>query len=426
MTARIFIRRLRRLPSQWRQHGTVGLIRHILRHRRHILTAPHKNDAIGFYSFVYEDPYGQPIGPDDVVSTNTINWFIPPFGPSAGGHMTIFRTISGLEKRGFECRIILVGDVGDRTPSDVKYSIDEFFVRLKAEVFIGRHNAPKSHISMATSWHTAYDVRDFQGTRYRGYFVQDFEPHFYPVGSESVFAEQTYRFGFFGITAGDWLAKILADEYGMATRPFGFSYDRHIYYPTNHKESYVNKSKKVFFYARPVTPRRGFEFGLLVMKELTKRLPDVQVVFAGWDISNYSIPFHHHNAGSVSPSDLAVLFNECDAALILSLTNLSLMPLELMACETPLVSNRGNNTEWLLNESNCVLADMSVESMADALQEVLEKNELRANIIEGGRKTIANTDWDREAGRVADALREFAPSLEKNHDMDRSDVTKRG
>jgi hypothetical protein len=44
--------------------------------------------------------------------------------------------------------------------------------------------------------------------------VQDFEPYFEPVGSYSTFAENTYRFGFHGITLGEWLSKKLTNEYG--------------------------------------------------------------------------------------------------------------------------------------------------------------------------------------------------------------------
>jgi hypothetical protein len=45
--------------------------------------------------------------------------------------------------------------------------------------------------------------------------VQDFEPYFEPVGSYSTFAENTYRFGFHGITLGEWLSKKLTNEYDM-------------------------------------------------------------------------------------------------------------------------------------------------------------------------------------------------------------------
>ena len=56
----------------------------------------------------------------------------------------------------------------------------------------------------ATGWETAYPVFNDAGDARKCYFVQDFEPLFYPVGSEYVLAENTYRFNFFGITAGKW------------------------------------------------------------------------------------------------------------------------------------------------------------------------------------------------------------------------------
>src|SRR5690606_37442928 len=57
----------------------------------------------------------------------------------------------------------------------------------------------------ATAWETAYPVFVDPSTARRLYFVQDFEPTFYATGSNSVLAENTYRFGFHGITAGRWL-----------------------------------------------------------------------------------------------------------------------------------------------------------------------------------------------------------------------------
>ena len=90
---------------------------------------------------------------------------------------------------------------------------------------------------------------------------RDFEPHFYAHGSEYEFAENTYKMGFRGITAGDWLRDIMRNEYGMQADSFHFSYDDKVYQP---KEKPDNE-KRVFFYARPVTPRRDFELGMLEM-----------------------------------------------------------------------------------------------------------------------------------------------------------------
>ena len=83
----------------------------------------------------------------------------------------------------------------------------------------------------------------------------------------------------------------MRNEYGMQADSFHFSYDDKVYQP---KEKPDNE-KRVFFYARPVTPRRDFELGMLALNELCRRMPEIEVVFAGWDVSGYEIPFKHRN-----------------------------------------------------------------------------------------------------------------------------------
>jgi glycosyltransferase involved in cell wall biosynthesis len=162
---------------------------------------------------------------------------------------------------------------------------------------------------------------------------------------------------------------------------------------------------RVFFYARPPTPRRAFELGLLVLEEVVRRVRDVEVVFAGWDISDYSVPFKHSDAGLLSLNELPDLYSQCDVALVLSLSNLSLLPLELMACGTPVVSNQSPSTEWLLNKNNARLAPTTVDDLADAVCAVLNDPTEANRLREGGFATVAATDWHSEARKMADILR---------------------
>ena len=67
----------------------------------------------------------------------------------------------------------------------------------------------------------------------------------------------------------------------------------------------TGQRKESLFYARPVTPRRDFELGMLALNELCRRMPEIEVVFAGWDVSGYEIPFKHRNLGIVTPQVLA-------------------------------------------------------------------------------------------------------------------------
>jgi len=153
----------------------------------------------------------------------------------------------------------------------------------------------------------------------------------------------------------------------------------------------------VFFYARPPTPRRAFELGLLVLNAVWERLPDVQFVLAGWDTAGYHIPFPHLNCGTLALDDLPDLYSQCDAALVLSLTNASLLPLELMSSGCAVVSNRGANVEWLLNDDVVMLAESSPEKLADAVCALLEDDARRHAMSQRAEAFARSQTWDAVA-----------------------------
>ncbi len=62
-------------------------------------------------------------------------------------------------------------------------------------------------------------------------------------------------------------------------------------------------------------------------------MPEIEVVFAGWDVSGYEIPFKHRNLGIVTPQVLADSYAICDMCLVISNTNLSLVPFEVMGLQ---------------------------------------------------------------------------------------------
>lgn len=367
----------------------------------HVLHPPPPTDVCKHFSFVATPPFGTPIGEASRPARNTINFFVPEVGRGSGGHLNIFRFMVNLMALGYECRLVVCNSNGIKDAEWLAADIADWFQPMGADIYFWpEEQIPQAHFSFATGWQTAYPVNAFLGTSHRFYLVQDFEPYFYAHGSEYAFAEQSYRLPLKAITAGQWLADKLHTEYGMESTPIGFSYDKHLYRPIANRQ----KNPHVLFYARPVTPRRGFELGLMVLTEVSRRLPHVRFILAGWDVSNYTISFDHLNAGIVPLDELPDLYGQCDAALVISLTNLSLLPLELMACGCAVVSNSGPNVEWLLNEDNSALADATVRGLADALQRVLEDTEYRTKIVEGGFRTVGQTDWLTEARRIAEIL----------------------
>lgn len=374
----------------------------------HIISpSKEKLSGVEKYDVLMGPDFGKKISIEDLDKT-TINWFIPPVGKGSGGHLNIFRFIRNLESLGFNNRIIIVGDPQPRSAKVAKENIQKWFFPLSAGVYIYDASAiPPAFFAIATEWRTAYFVKRFLGCIKKCYFIQDFEPWFYPAGTDSIFAENTYRFGFYGFTAGTWLARKLTEDYGMKTLPLGFSFDRDLYYSTESdsvEREKFNFPKKIFFYARPPTTRRAYELGLLVLREVSRAIPNVSVVMAGWDMRSYKIPFKYENAGLVELKDLAGIYRQCDVALVLSFSNVSLLPLELMACGVPVVSNRAPFTEWLLNEENSVLAEPTIESLTQAILSVLNDANLASRLKKSGLDFSSQTSWDLEAVKLAKAL----------------------
>lgn len=274
-----------------------------------------------------------------------IAWIMSPPGETSGGHHNLFRFINFAEKAGHKCTIYLYSNFA--SVIDIKgirqmMSRSNAFPNIRAEIF---QYDPAQGVSseiqaiFATGWETAYPAFLDKSLARRFYFVQDFEPLFYPVGSESVLAENTYRFGFHAITAGGWLSNKLSTEFGMSADHFDFGVEHERYFLKNEK-----KRDEIFFYARPVTPRRGFELGIMALEEFAKLRPDVKINLAGWDVSSWNLPFPYENLGGVDISKLNDIYNRCSAGLVVSMTNMSLLPLELIAAGvTPVVNDAPNN-----------------------------------------------------------------------------------
>ncbi|MCL2365866.1 MAG: glycosyltransferase family 1 protein [Oscillospiraceae bacterium] len=332
----------------------------------------------------------------------SINWIVPEVGVGSGGHINIFRFVSHLQKRGHKNRIYIFGNNPYRNNEDFrKFVFDNFDLDRSVEVYWSEKYIKYADATIATSWPTAYFVKSFDNTQKKFYFVQDFEPLFYAVGSEYAFAENTYKMGFVGLTAGDWLKNKLENDYAMKCTSFSFSYDKQLYKPFGKRD----KKSRLLFYARPVTQRRMFELGVLALNEFHFKFPEVEIIMAGWDVSDYHTSFPFQNAGTVSTDELGEMYSDCDLVITLSGTNLSLLPLEVMACNVALMSNRGANVDWLLDDNNSILCDLTIEDIVTKLCAFFSNKDSYKDIVENGYQCAIASDWESECIKVEKAIK---------------------
>ncbi|WJK08335.1 rhamnosyltransferase WsaF family glycosyltransferase [Pseudomonas fluorescens] len=405
MNAHLLAAQIKKSLNHIRQEGFssfLNILSRRLKSSRSLFTKP---DVMHAYRFLKFTPMVQK--PDDALSNGekTVNWYIPPIGKGSGGHLNLFRFMQHIGNMGFINRVVIVEDDGEQSVAKAKSTIRAWFEIDNVEVYYINADVPSAAVTIATSWQTAYAVKNVSATTHKCYFVQDYEPWFYPAGTEYALAEQTYRFGFHGFTAGSWLSALLNREFGMSCTALGFSYERALYKP--YPKAVTTGNKRVFFYVRPPTARRAFDLGVLVLAELAQRMPAVTVVMAGWDVHHYTFPFDCEHAGLKNPDQLAELYSSCDVALVLSMTNLSLLPLEIMACGVPVVSNRAECTQWLLNDDIAMLAEPTVEGLADALEEILRSPERAEQIKANAFAFAASASWSAEGDKMGRRLMEI-------------------
>lgn len=328
-----------------------------------------------------------------------INWVMSPPG-SGGGHQNIFRFIEILDKLGHKNNVYLYSTQDDMSIAQARENVKSYCEATKLSFYdYKKSKILESDILFATGWETAYPVFNEKTNAHKMYFVQDFEPLFYPMGTNYILAENTYKFGFTGVTAGGWLDKKLTKEYGMKCDHYEFGADPRYYKLTNNK-----KRKEIFFYARPVTERRGFDLGIMALEIFHKKMPDYTINMAGWDVSGWDIPFPYVNHKILKMQDLSDIYNKSATALVISLTNMSLLPLELLACGTIPVVNDASNNRMVSDNKFIAYTDPSPEALADRLIEIVTKTNLIAYAKEASN-SVALNGWDIAGDKFMEILK---------------------
>jgi O-antigen biosynthesis protein len=337
-----------------------------------------------------------------------LNWIVSEPFRGSGGHLGIFRMIQHLVAFGHECHVYIVPfeTMQNYSAEELRRFVDEYFMPTGAHFHRWTGRIYDGDATFATYWSTAHDVLGLANAGRRYYLVQDFEPWFYPMGSDYLRAEQTYRLGLHCITLGPWLAKLLRTQYGATAHPFDFAVDPEIYWPQPLPRP---THPRLAFYARPSTARRGFELAVEALTLVKRRYPEVEIIFFGAN-ELPPLPFTINHQGVRSPWELATLYSTCDVGLVLSLTNPSFVPFEMMACKCPVVDLKSERVTGLLTDrQTALLADPTPEDIAEKVLELLWDRELRTTIAEQGYAQVKSMSWTASARQIEAILLEHAP-----------------
>jgi glycosyltransferase involved in cell wall biosynthesis len=329
---------------------------------------------------------------------------VPSFRRGSGGHATIANLFRALESAGHRCSAWVMDDErrhATESAAETAALFEEFFGPLAGPVHAGFERWDGADVVMATGWQTVAKVLRLEGASARAYLVQDHETEFYPTSAEREWAAWTYRQGLHCIAASPWLAQLLRDRYDASATSFdlGIDHDRYRLVDVGRHEDHV------LFYARAVTPRRAVPLGLLALEELHRRRPHVAIALFG-EARALDAPFPYRPLGVLGPRDLARTYSEATVGLVLSLTNPSLIPQEMLACGLPCVDVASQSMLATYGtDGPATLALPEPIALCEAIEALLDDAGRRGRLAADGLRWAAARTWPAAAAQVEAGLR---------------------
>jgi hypothetical protein len=346
------------------------------------------------------------------IQVETVNWFVPYFDHAYGGIHTILRFVDYFHtEKSVENRLIIYGNAL-ASENEVRSKIGRLFPDLQTEKIIvlrnnSLDNVPEADISIATFWTSAYLLLRFNKTKGKFYFIQDYEPSFYPAGTFYALAEATYRFGFYGIVNTPGLYDLIMRDYKGTADYFLPSVDAKVFYPSDkiHTKASVGNPFTIFFYARLDGPRNAFELGATALQEIKRRHGELVKIFTAgskWDPASYNLEDIVNDLGILPYEKTAALYRKCDLGIIFTLTkHPSYLPFELMACGCPVLTNYNQATTWFLKDGfNCLLTEPSISCIREKVETLMNDPNLRKKIAKNALDSLPKTCWDSEIEKI--------------------------
>jgi glycosyltransferase involved in cell wall biosynthesis len=330
----------------------------------------------------------------------------------SGGALVVMQLVNELRLLGVDARVVALRGRRDR-----RREVFRWRLQVNPAVFPNEQSLRKgmeiTDVVVATHWTTAPWARalvDGGRADRASYFVQDYEPWFYPEEDAQSRARvrQTYELISHKIVTSAWLHDLLADDgYESRTVPLGL--DIGFFYP---RAISVPARPVVLAMARPRTPRRAFEFVVATLAKVHHAMPDAEIVLFGEQIDSLGLPFPYRSAGVVTDNEeLARLYSSARVHFDGSdFQAFGLPALEAMACgAVSVLTDAGGIREYARHEENCLLIEpRDTDAAAAAIVRLLSDDRLVERLRENGFATSRQHSLRRQARGTLRLLEQLA------------------
>jgi len=186
----------------------------------------------------------------------------------------------------------------------------------------------------------------------------------------------------------------------------------------NHIKERYNVDRNFILYLGGFSPRKNVKSILIAFSMIYKDLSkDYKIVIIGSakDDHQFLIKLSHSLGigekvlftGYVPYDDLPYFYNAADIFVYPSLyEGFGLPTLEAMCCGTPTITSNVSSLPEVVGDGALMINPFDTEELSKAMAEVLEKDDLKADLINRGLKRAENFKWEKTAQETLKAYEE--------------------
>lgn len=344
-------------------------------------------------------------------TAGSIAFLLPGMAVGSGGHTSILRLGSWLASFGHQVTYVSYdGRTLDKLERRAGVNLPGWRGRMMTWRSFLRQR-PSFDVGVATQWDSCYHLLRHQACFGRkAYFIQDYEPWFFPRGDLQLMAEQTYGMGLHHLSLGGWNLERVRAELGIGGGDL-------VDFPVELRQFPLVR--------RPL--RHGATLRLAVYtKSDGKRAPALlavmlQVVAQAFRARGVATEFRifgmrsaraafpvGENCGTLRTPDIQALYAWADLGVVASLTNISLVNYEMLACGLPVVDLRGGSAPFFFDDTEMLFARPHPDGLEEVLRGAWGREAHLAAMVGRAQEKIRERRWTWEQ-----AARQFEAALRR-------------
>ena len=351
--------------------------------------------------------FGQVIVNSKVENINRIGIILLSIEKFEGGETSVLRLGTGLANLGYDVSYVIYGK---QSIAELEENAKHNLSTYKGKIIKAKEVSYNSFdVVVATSWVSVYKATGFNA--YKMYFVQDYEPYFFKLNERYLLAKLTYEIGLHIVSLGKWNLKQIKRECQTTSELdyIDFPYEKSEY--SRIERNYKDYSRKKSFRLAVYIKEDGKRIPNIVQyilknasDELKSKGFDLDICFFGLNKRYRTIV--GKNLGKLNKEELAELYKKSDFGMVASMSNISLVPYEMLSTGLPIFEFRDGSFLDFFNEKCAILLDYNSKTFVNRFLEVVSNPEKISFMINESSQIMNNLSWENSCRQFANIMEE--------------------